>query len=504
MKVLVTGGTGVVGVAAVDALLRRGHEVRLLSRDAVADCARWVSVEPREGSVADASQVLNAADGCDAVLHIAGIVEEDAPSVTFDAVNVQGTKHMLGEAARSGVSHFVFVSSLGADQGTSEYHKSKFAAENLVQAMNAGWVVCRLGNVYGAGDEVISTLLKMVRVAPVIPVIGSGDDPFQPLWAEDAGEALARCVERRDLAGRVLDIAGPDQTSMNDIIARMGAIVGRKPARIPVPSTIVGIGAALAKAVGVNLPVGDAHLAMLKEHSVIDATRDNALGAVLHIVPTPLDVGLRKLADALPEQLPDEGFGEITSRRNWVDIADSPMSAEALFTTFRLKFSELTPWTMDLMAEEGTPRTLTAGATITMALPFRGNIQVRVVELSDRRLTFVTVAGHPIAGGVTFSAEASGRTIRFEANAYDRASSFADWLVMSTAGRPLQSSTWRTLLENVVRESGGTAPDGVRQESAVLDDEKAGEVSRWLGDVVAAHKRTGKSRSRPAVPTADI
>lgn len=498
MKVLVVGGSGVVGIAAVDALVRRGREVRVFNRDAEADVRRWEGVEARNGNIAVAGELEGAADGCDAVLHIAGIVDETPPEATFAKVNIEGTRHVVEEARRAGVKTLVFVSSLGAERGSSPYHQSKLAAEKLVRAFEGGSIICRLGNVYGAGDEVISLLLKMMRAAPVMPVVGSGDDPFQPLWSEDAGEALARSVEREDLHGRVLDLAGPDKTSISDILDRMARIIGREPARVPIPASVIGFGAMIAKAAGIKLPVGESHLAMLSEHSILDPDADDALTTVLHLAATPLDVGLRKLADAQPEQLPADGFGSITRRRYHVDIAGSSMSAAGLFARFRLRFADLTPWTMDLSAEEGTPRSLTAGATLTMALPFRGNIQVRVVELSDRSLTLVTVAGHPIAGSVTFAAEESGATIRFQATAHDRAANAADWFVMSTAGRPLQSSTWRTLLENVVQESGGTAPDGVHEESAVLDEAEAKDVAVWLDEVVATNKRSGKSKSRPS------
>lgn len=486
MKVLVTGGTGVVGVATVDALRKRGHAVRILSREAGADAARWSDVEAHSGTVTSASDVRGSAAGCEAIVHIAGIVAEDPPNVTFEKVNVEGTRNVVAEARDSGVARLVFVSSLGADRGTSGYHRSKLAGEEIVRSFDGAWVICRLGNVYGTGDEVMSVLLRWIRATPVMPVVGSGDDAFQPMWWEDAGEALARCVERDDLAGRALDVAGPERTSLNDILDRLGRIVGRTPARIPVPTPVIGIGAALADLVGVKLPVNESHLSMLREQSL---TESNALQDVLRVDPTGLDEGLRKLADALPEQLPREGFGALSLRRFWADIAGSALTADELFARFRARFSEFTPWTMDVNAEPGTASAMEPGATLTMAIPFRGNIQVRVVELGERHVTLVTVAGHPLAGAVTFRAEASGATVRFEAEVRDRASGFADWLMMETAGRSLQRSSWHELIENVVRASGGHAPDGVHDETRELEENEAATVVEWLDDLVAASRR---------------
>src|SRR5688572_9298350 len=99
MKVLVTGGTGVVGKAAVDELLRAGHQVRLLSRHATEDARQWAAgVEPHPGSVASDRAVARAAEGCEAVLHAAAIVAERPPDETFEEVNVQGTRRLALEA----------------------------------------------------------------------------------------------------------------------------------------------------------------------------------------------------------------------------------------------------------------------------------------------------------------------------------------------------------------------------------------------------------------------
>ena len=117
MKVLVTGGTGVVGESAVRALHRRGHSVRVLSRHANAEKGWPNGVEAWEGDVSDERSIRGAASSCDAVVHIAGIVEERPPDTTFQSVNIDGTRYVVLEAERSGVKKLVFVSSLGAERG---------------------------------------------------------------------------------------------------------------------------------------------------------------------------------------------------------------------------------------------------------------------------------------------------------------------------------------------------------------------------------------------------
>src|SRR5689334_4824962 len=137
MRILVTGGTGVVGDAAVRALVGRGHTVRLLTRHAERDARAWpAGVEPHEGDVTDPGSLAGAADGCDAVLHAVGIVDESPPELTFERVNVDGTRHVVAEAERAGVPHLVYVSSLGADTGRSPYHQSKLAGEQVARGFS--------------------------------------------------------------------------------------------------------------------------------------------------------------------------------------------------------------------------------------------------------------------------------------------------------------------------------------------------------------------------------
>jgi len=496
MRVLVTGGTGVVGQAAVSAIVERGHTVRLLTRHAEHDAQQWPrGVEAVDGSVTDLASVRGSADGCDAVLHLVAVVDEHPPEATFEKVNVEGTRVIVREAERAGVRRFVYVSSLGADRGESEYHKSKRAGEEIARGFRGAWLVVRPGNVYGPGDEQISLVLKLVRSLPVVPVLDDGDQTFQPIWAGDLGAALALAVEREELSGRTLEVAGPDRTSMNDLIDRFAEITGRKPLRVPVPGFLASLGVKVAQTFGVELPVNDGQLTMVRERNVVTAAEGNALVDVFHVTPTSLADGLKKLANSLPELLPSDGVGSLKRKRFWADIVGARRTPEALFEHFRRNFDEITPWHLQVGPEPGTPKEPREGETLTMALPMRGHIQVRCEELTPTSMTFVTLEGHPLAGAVRFVAERQDDEVRFEVQVYDRAANVIDWLAMGTIGGRVQNATWRELVENVVAASGGSAPNGVEQEVVSLDAAAAAEVHRWLERLVVARKREERAAS---------
>ncbi|HEX6095181.1 MAG TPA: NAD(P)H-binding protein [Thermoanaerobaculia bacterium] len=471
MKILVTGGTGVIGEGVIPELLQHGHGVRLLSRHADDDAKQWPGVEPFQGDVADAATLQGAADGCDAVVHIAGIASEKPPEVTFQAVNVDGTRNVLAEAERAGAKRFVYVSSLGADTGESAYHKSKREAEKLAEASGLAWTIVRPGNVYGPGDEVMSLILKMVRALPAVPMIDSGDQEFQPIWHEDLAKILAAVVERSDLAGQTLEAAGKEITTMSEVIEKFREITGRSPVRVPVPSALAQFG------------VDENMLTMLKEQNVV---RGKNAVEVLGIDATPLDKGLRLLADALKEALPEDGFGSLEHKTFFADIRGSRYTPVSLMTLFREKVNDFMP--IEFVAEPGAPDRIEKGATLTGSLPLRGNFQVRVEVAEPQHVVFATLEGHPLAGIVEFTTSETGGALRFAIDTWTRASNFLDWVAVRTVGAPAQDANWRGVVQRVIDASGGTS-DGVQQEKERLSDADAGRVEERVKSLVQDRKR---------------
>jgi uncharacterized protein YbjT (DUF2867 family) len=485
VKILVTGGTGVIGQAAVSELLRRGHHVRLLSRGAARDAGIWHDdrVEPFPGDVGDPERMHGAADGCDAVVHIVGIIDEAPPELTFERINVGGTRNILQEASRAGVRRVVFISSLGAERGTSDYHESKMESEQLVQRFGGDWTIMRTGAVVGPGDETVSVLLQMIRMLPALPIIDGGDQPFQPVWHEDLAWAIAECLTRDDVAGSILRIAGDDVLTISDTIELFSTITDRDPVRVPLPSFLAKAGTALASAVGIETPVSAATLQMLIEGNYIRDDEQNDLTGLLGFTPVPMRERLVELADSMPEQTPDEGVGRLQRRRFRVDITGSRQTRRQLYDMFLEDFNGIAPF--EAAAEPGSPTRLTEDATLTLELPGRGHVQVRVVGLEDCSATLATLEGHPLAGVVRFHfAELGDDVIRFTIDVVERPASRLDQISMAIVGTAAQKRTWEKTAENVLERSGGSSEEGVTEESWSLDDDEAEPLEDWVHSLI--------------------
>lgn len=487
MKVLVTGGTGVVGEGTVTALLKAGYEVRILAREAEEVAREWPKrVETFPADVTDPTSLHGAANGCAAVVHVTGIVEEHPPKSTFTAVNIEGTDHVLAEAKRAGVRRFIYISSLGADRGKSAYHESKRRAEHLVRASKVESVILRPGNVYGPGDSVISTFLTLYRTLPAIPIIGDGSRQFQPIWYRDLGEAIALSIEMPRIAGRTLEVAGDEITTINELAERFARITGRSPARVPVPELLAGAGVAIANLFGVEMPLNDAKLTMLLEENVVHDPEGNALLRAFEITPTSLDEGLRELADALPEQLPREGYGSLERKRYWAEIFDTTLSPQETLARFREHVRDVMP--IEFSAEPGAPQRIEPGATMTLHLPLRGNVQVRVVECTKDQITLSTVEGHPLAGVVRMRARKNGGGTHFEIETLTRPASILDYVAMKTVGDWLQEANWVEVVGRVVDLVKGHAPSGVETEAGKLEDDEAAKVEREIEELVTRYR----------------
>jgi NADH dehydrogenase len=284
MIVAVTGGTGFVGRHVIEQLLRREHTVRVLVREPerhgwLADRAA-ITVVP--GELENQESLRQLVAGADAVVHLVGIIAEIGRQ-TFDRVHVQGTRLLVSAAREAGVRKFVQMSALGArhDARATTYHQSKAAAEQIVANGGVPFVTLRPSLIAAPGNEVLGMMVGMLRLSPIVPVIGNGLYQLQPIAADDVAEAIALAAEDASIAG-VFEIAGPEALTYHQILDQLEDALGVRRRRMAVPVSIVRFSANAGMVLPNLNPISPDQLQMLLEGNT---THHNAITSTFHITP---------------------------------------------------------------------------------------------------------------------------------------------------------------------------------------------------------------------------
>lgn len=295
MKVFLTGGSGFVGGAVARALRRRGHAIRALVRDpAGAGDLAGHGAELVRGDIIDAASLRGAPAGCDAAIHLVGIIREKGP-YTFEAVHERGTANVLAAAREAGLRRFVHMSALGARPEGTAYHRTKHQGEDHVRRAGVPFVILRPSLVFGHGSPVVRMWIRMVRASPIVPVLGDGRYRLQPVFVGDVAAAFVRAAERADLGDGVYEVAGPEVLTYDEVLDAVAQAMGKRIRKLHIPLALVWPPVRVAAALRLPAPIAPHELQMLLEENVAAEAR-NVLRDVFGIEPRPFREWLREAA----------------------------------------------------------------------------------------------------------------------------------------------------------------------------------------------------------------
>jgi UDP-glucose 4-epimerase len=254
-RALVTGGAGFIGSTLVRFLEERGHAVRVFDNLATGDRAHLAGTDAElvEGDVRDLDALVRAAGGCDLFFHLAagtGVLPSiEDPLADFD-LNARGTLTALVAAQKAGAGRFVFSSSnapLGAGAypaseekpvaPLSPYGASKATGEAYCSAFHGAYgveaVAVRFSNAYGPRSghksNVIPLFIRGLLAGEQLVVYGDGEQTRDFVFVTDLADGLLRAATADGVGGEVFQLASGVETSVNDLIALLGAVSGRAP-----------------------------------------------------------------------------------------------------------------------------------------------------------------------------------------------------------------------------------------------------------------------------------
>jgi len=291
--VTVFGGSGFLGRHVVRALANRNYRIRVAVRRPeltghLQPLGRVGQIHAVQANVRYPQSVEAAVRDADVVVNLVGILFERGRQ-RFEVVQAAGAE-AVALAANSVGARLVHVSAIGADEGSpSLYARSKAAGERRVLAAQPEAVVMRPSIVFGPEDDFFNRFAALARIAPALPLPGGGHTRFQPVFAGDVAEAIAKAVDGKARRGTIYELGGPDVRTFKELMEFVLATTERGRLLLPVPFPMMKLQAMFLQFLP-KPPITPDQIELLKRDNVVSAAarqEGRALEA-LGIVPASI------------------------------------------------------------------------------------------------------------------------------------------------------------------------------------------------------------------------
>jgi uncharacterized protein YbjT (DUF2867 family) len=287
---LLTGATGTIGLPLLRRLTAAGVPVRCLVRDPRRLGPERVRVQIALGDLGDHLSFRHALRGVDTVVHLASVIR-DQPNGSIEELAGVATWRLVRAAERAGVQRFVFFSALGAStRSRPRMMRAKAIAERAVVESSLSHTIFAPSVVYSPGDPFL-TLLERMSLLPVMPISGSGQAAFQPMWAEDVADCVIAALpggrSADEAIGARYELAGPETLTYRDIVRYTLWAAGRRRPIVGIPVPLMRRSLRL-----VELLMGPTALATWDEAELLEVSMVSPRGTAdaerLGVQPKPM------------------------------------------------------------------------------------------------------------------------------------------------------------------------------------------------------------------------
>ncbi len=239
LRICVLGGTGFVGSHLVFRLAGMGHSITVPTRR---------PARHREFRVLPGVQLVDANPynhdrltaqlrNTDCVINLVGILNE-AGSSRFQTAHVELPGAVVKAMREAGVSRLLHMSALNANvnESRSRYLKTKGAGEDLVhQTPGIDTTSFRPSVIFGRGDSFFNRFASLLGLSPLVFPLACADARFAPVYINDVVDAFVRALTNRSTIGQRLDLCGPKDYSLGELVRYTAWITGRNTAVTGLP-----------------------------------------------------------------------------------------------------------------------------------------------------------------------------------------------------------------------------------------------------------------------------
>ncbi|GAC1394021.1 MAG: complex I NDUFA9 subunit family protein [Ktedonobacteraceae bacterium] len=273
---LITGATGYIGRHLVQRLVSQGERPRCLVRDITRAKTILPSdkVEFVEGDTTQPHTLHAAVQGIDTIVHAAFITaDHKAPTSNYyENTNVNGTANLIKAAQDAGVKRIIEIGGLGTKPDKpGSYMQGRYLAEKMLIESGLDYTIIQPSVLFGKGAPFIKGLAGLVRIAPVLPLIGGGGTMFQPIYIEDVVTVITKVLE--DPTGtnkKTYPIGGPAYYSFSQIFDELLKTMHTNRLKVYAPTPIIGLGAALMEAILPKPPLTRAAMTLFTFNNTTD------------------------------------------------------------------------------------------------------------------------------------------------------------------------------------------------------------------------------------------
>lgn len=229
-RICLLGGTGFVGRHLTHRLATLGMSCRVLTRrpHRHRSLLTAAGTELVETDVFDDSALQAGLRGCDAVINLIGILNEGRAQ-GFRRVHVELVERLVAACRLTGVRRLVHMSALNADEsgGPSVYLRTKGEGENRAHTLGRPDIAVtsfRPSVIFGRDDSFVNRFATLLRIPGPLP-LACPDARFAPIHINDLVSAMVASLTDRDTFGRRLDMCGPDEYRLEEIVRLIAGFV---------------------------------------------------------------------------------------------------------------------------------------------------------------------------------------------------------------------------------------------------------------------------------------
>ena len=245
-KVLIFGGSGMVGRHLIRKLTKNNHLVTVVTRNLHKKGAILKTqgnpgyIEIAEANVFDEEQLNELFKDKDICINLVGILFENKKN-NFKNIHINFPTLLSEKSRNYKLKQFIHVSALGIEKAIdSEYAKSKLKGEENILNNLSSSVILRPSLVYSVNDNFTTNIMTLLSLLPVFPLYYNGNTKFSPIHVSDFCEIIVKIIDE-SISSEIIECVGPEKLSFKEIIKKLLIAIDKKTFLLPVPTIIAKI-----------------------------------------------------------------------------------------------------------------------------------------------------------------------------------------------------------------------------------------------------------------------